>query len=106
LSLVLAALIIIFVVGEGMPPLFTLSIAALESWFLLFTVVGSLAAWRYELWGGIVGLAAIAAFYFTDFVASGFRHFPGGWIFPTLAFTPLIFLLAWWRHRAIGQSKT
>jgi hypothetical protein len=106
LSLALAGLLILLAVGEGGPPLFARSVAALETWFLLLAVFSSLAAWRYELGGGIAGLAAVAAFYFTDFAASSFRHWPGGWVFPTLAVVPLLYLLAWWRGRAVGHRKT
>ena len=106
LSLTLAGLLVLLAVGEGGPPLFALSVAALESWFLLLAVLGSLAAWRYELGGGMTGLVAVAAFYFTDFAASGYRHFPGGWVFPALALTPLIFLLAWWRGRSVSRKHT
>lgn len=105
LSIALATLIVILAVGEGLPPLFTMSVAALESWLLLLALVGLLAAWRSELWGGIAGLVGIGGFYFTDFAASGFRRFPGGWIFPILALVPVIFLSAWWRHRAMNQKK-
>src|SRR5579871_1802396 len=104
LSIALAALIAVLAIGEGLPPLFTVNIAALESWLLLLALVGLLAAWRCELWGAIAGLVGIGGFCFTDFAASGFRRFPGGWIFPMLALIPLIFLSAWWRHRAMSRK--
>ncbi len=96
LSIVLAGLLFVFMVGEGPPPLFDLSVVSLESWLLLLAVLGCLAAWRYELAGAIISLLAIAGFYLTDFAASG--HFPRGWIFPALALIPLMYLLAWWRR--------
>jgi len=105
LSIALTTFIVILAIGEGLPPLFTLSVVALESWSLLLTLVGLVAAWRYELWGGIASLIGIGCFYFTDFAASDFRHLPGGWIFPTLALIPVVYLFAWWRHQAMGRGK-
>lgn len=100
LSLFFAGLYAVFVIGEGLPPLFSPSMAALQSWFLVLTFLALLAGWRYELWGGIVGLCGIAGFYFTNFVASGFRQFPGGWVFPMIAIIPACYLMAqWWRSK-------
>jgi hypothetical protein len=100
LSAALVGLFIVFFVGEGPPPLFEFSRDALMSWLLLLTVLGFMAAWRYEFWGGIIGLAAIADFYLTDYVAGDFRHWPRGWLFPGLMIVPLLFLLAWWLRRS------
>jgi len=105
-SVALATLIIILAIGErDLPPFFAFSPEALLSWLLLSGLVGSLAAWRYELWGGIAGLVGFGGFYFIIFASRGFRHFSGGWIFWAMMLIPVLYLLAWWRHRAMSEGK-
>ena len=105
LSLFFAGLFVLLFFGEGPPPIFALSAISLESWLLLIAVFAPLAAWRYELAGGLIGLVAIGAFYLTDFAAGGFRHFPRGWMLPAIALAPLLFLFAAWRRHAVQSHK-
>jgi hypothetical protein len=105
ISAALATLFIVLFVGEGPPPMFEFSLTALESWLTLMIFSGFIATWRYELWGGVVSLGAMAGFYLADFAASGFRHWPRGWMFPTLALVPMLFLLAWWLGHGHRHGK-
>jgi hypothetical protein len=75
----LVLLFVVFAVGEGPPPI-SAGTAALMVMF-----VGFLLAWWNDLWGGVVSLFGIAAFYAWNFATAG--NFPGGWVFP-LCFVP------------------
>lgn len=97
LSVVLVALFCVFFLGEGHPPFFALSVQTMESSFLMLSLMGLLVAWRYEVFGGMLGMAGCVGFYLTDFAASGYHRLPGGWVFPLLFITPVLYLLAWRR---------
>lgn len=97
LSLALATLLLFLAAGTGLPPLVRLSVQSLLSWCLFLTILGSLAAWRWEVLGASIAIGAIVAFYLIDFTASDFKHLPGGWVFPLLILVPACYLFAWWR---------
>jgi hypothetical protein len=95
------ALILLFgelIVGEGPPPFFPLSLQTIESVLLLLNLLGLLVALRAEATGGVLGIIGAAGFYLTDFAVSGFQRFPGGWLFPLLLITPVLYLLVWWQR--------
>ena len=87
LGTAIVVLFIAFALGAGPPPFGTGSAA------LLAMLAGFLLAWWHGVFGGIVSLAGIVAFYAWNFAASG--NFPGGWVFP-LCFLPGAFQLTAW----------
>jgi hypothetical protein len=91
LGTALIVLFVAFALGAGPPPFGTGSAA------LLAMLTGFLLAWWYGVYGGIVSLIGIAAFYVWNFAASG--HFPGGWVY-SLCFLPgALQLTAWFVRR-------
>lgn len=105
LGAALTWLFIVLFVGEGPPPLFAFSRDALMSWLLLVMAFSFVAARRYEFWGGLIGLAAIAGFCLTDYVASGFQYYPRGWLFPLFVLTPILFLVASLLRRMATRAR-
>jgi hypothetical protein len=106
LSVALVVLFCIFLIGEGPPPFFPLTLQTIASLLLLLALAGLLIALRAEALGGILGLAGSAGFYLTDFAASGFHQLPGGWIFPLLLIAPMLHLLVWWRRRTAHHETS
>jgi hypothetical protein len=86
LGVLLAGLVLLFLVGEGVPRLSSLPLhIGLMFAAELLCIAGFMMLWRWERAGGLLALIGIAAFYGLNFAASG--RFPGGWIFP-LFFVP------------------
>ncbi len=94
LSLALCALIVAIAIGVGPPPVLPFTDASLSLGLLSACLVGLLAAWKYEAAGAALALASIAGFYAHDYYASGFHRMPGGWVFPLLVATPLLYFAA------------
>jgi hypothetical protein len=91
LGTALIVLFVAFALGAGPPP-FGTGLAA-----LLTMLTGFLLAWWYGVYGGIMSLVGIAAFYVWNFAASG--HFPGGWVFPLCFLPGMLKLTAWFLCR-------
>ena len=72
--------------------------------FLLWTGVGMILGWRWEIRGGSLSLAGVVGFHLIEWGASG--NPPRGWAFPTLALPGLLFLAAGLlaRHRGSETS--
>jgi hypothetical protein len=87
-------LYVALVIGQGPPPLWPLSIQTLLFCLLALCLAGLLIAWRWELAGGLTALVGIAGFYLVHFAESGFARFPGGWVFPSLFVTALLFVVS------------
>jgi len=99
LSLALAILFVAMAIGEGLPPLLPLSMRTLSFALVATGLAGLLLAWRFDVAGAVVALASGVGFYLVDYFASGFRSFPGGWCFPLLLVTPLLYLIgAFWER--------
>ena len=98
LSAGLVALFVVLVIGEGPPPFWPLSLHTLLAALLVACHAGLLIAWRWELVGGLLAMSCMAGFYLVDFANSGFERFPGGWVFPSLFFTGLLFVVAATAH--------
>jgi hypothetical protein len=82
----LVGLILLFLVGEGVPRLSSLSLNLVLMFLAeLLCLTGFVVLWRWELPGGVLALLGITAFYGLNYAASG--RFPGGWVFP-LFFVP------------------
>jgi hypothetical protein len=105
LSLALAILFVALAIGEGLPPLLPLSMRTLSFALVATGLAGLLLAWRFEVVGAAVALASGVGFYLVDYLASGFRSFPGGWCFPLLLVTPLLYLISAFSGR-IGRSAS
>ena len=99
LSVGLAALFAAIAVGEGPAPLLHLSWSTPSFCLLLLSLVGLLVAWRKEAFGATLAISGSVGFYVYDFVSSGFERFPGGWVFPLLILTPVLYLIAWTAQR-------
>ena len=94
LSVALPLLFAAFAIGEGPPPMLPLSLHTLSFGLLAICLAGLLLAWRIEVVGAALALVAAAGFYLNDYLLSGFHSFPGGWVFPLLLVTPLLYLIA------------
>ena len=86
LGALLVGLVLLFLIGEGLPPLSSLGLpVSLMFLAKLLCLTGFVMLWRWELPGGLLALLGITAFYGLNYAASG--RFPGGWVFP-LFFVP------------------
>jgi hypothetical protein len=86
LGTLLVGLVLLFLVGEGVPRLSDLPLHIVLMFVAnLLCLAGFVMLWRWELPGGLLALLGIAAFYGLNYAASG--RFPGGWVFP-LFFAP------------------
>jgi hypothetical protein len=86
LGTLLVGLVLLFLVGEGVPRLSDLPLHIVLMFVAkLLCLAGFVMLWRWELPGGLLALVGIAAFYGLNYAASG--RFPGGWVFP-LFFAP------------------
>ncbi|MDT3739111.1 MAG: hypothetical protein RO257_06360 [Candidatus Kapabacteria bacterium] len=88
-SILAIFVILIFVVGEGFNPFkFTSEELLLSIFFPVFTLIGLIVAWKYELIGGLISVAGLVLFYIFHQIIS--QDFPEGWAF--LVFTAPAFL--------------
>jgi hypothetical protein len=94
LSIALIFLFAAVLIDEGPPPILPLSMQTLSAALLMLCLAGLLLAWRWEGAGAALALAGSVGFYLNDFIQSGFQRFPGGWVFPLLLLTPLMYLAA------------
>jgi drug/metabolite transporter (DMT)-like permease len=94
LSVTLALLFMAFVIGEGLPPALPFSMRSLSFALLAICLTGLLLAWRIEGMGAVLALVGSVGFYLNSFYLSGFRSLPGGWAFPLLIVTPLLYVAA------------
>lgn len=87
-------LVVAFFIGEGgFNPLRATPHESLQMLSVLLTCAGLLAAWRWELFGGMLAVSGMLLFYALDFAAKG--HFPRGWVFGAIGLNSLLFILAW-----------
>jgi len=111
LGLLLVGVFVIFLIGNGFNPVHLKGAEIAQSVVLLVALGGMLVLWRWELLGGAMVLAGMAAFYLINFAVAG--RFPGHVVFP-LCFVPgLLALISGWSHRArqtvshrLGQTQT
>ncbi|NCO40202.1 MAG: hypothetical protein COZ06_02375 [Armatimonadetes bacterium CG_4_10_14_3_um_filter_66_18] len=89
LSVASVGLVLLFLVGEGPPPLRALPQLLL---FPLGVCLGMVLAWKWEVLGGAVTTAAVAGFYLQNYVATG--GLPKGPWFLLIAAPGLVFLAA------------
>lgn len=105
LNLGLTALFVVLLIGEGPPPVLPLSWPSLSFLLLFLWLLGLLLAWRFEVAGPALAFAGIAGFYLNDFFLSGFQRWPGGWVFPLMLITPLLYFAAVILDRRRGEPR-
>lgn len=94
LGMLIGALFLVFMVGEGgHPPLLALRIEALLTWCLVIYLLGILFSLKWLGSGALMGIAGIAGFYLFNFLAVG--RLPSGPVFPVMWFPPILLLLCW-----------
>ncbi len=102
LASVMAALILLFFVGEtlgeGIQSLLHMTVWETLMMFAFFALwLGLLLGWKWELIGGLLTLCAVIVFYTLNFLFTGKFH--GGPFFLILAFPSILFLYCGWQHR-------
>lgn len=105
-SLLSLAFISLFVLGEILtphaPPPAGLHDLVGLALFPGGLVVGLLLAWRWELWGGLVSLGSMLAFYTWLGLQDG--SLPRGWVLPLLTLPGLLFVTCGLRTRCNRQA--
>jgi hypothetical protein len=86
IALILAAFVLLFIVGEGPPPLYVLA-----PW--LVVLAGFALGWRYEALGGVLILAGFIWFNVAELRATG--HLLRFGAFHLLLIPAVLFLVAW-----------
>jgi hypothetical protein len=104
LGLLMVGTVLFFAVGEGLnlskfPP----GELVLFGFFPLGVGLGMLLAWRWELLGGGITVASLAACYLVERLESS--SFPRGPAFLFLAAPGVLFLLCGWRTRSARLKK-
>jgi hypothetical protein len=96
--------VVVFVVGEGLPNLSQLPLADLLLTLAFFAMlVGVVLGWRWEAAGGVVALVDFAAFLGLEYVARGSASVNG-----FLALFPIagvLYLFCWWRRKRISPAR-
>lgn len=100
------AVILMFVLGEGLPkPADLSSMRSIMLLSLLATWLGLPVGWRWERLGGSLIVGGMVAFHSFNVLESG--HFPRGWVFGFLAAPGVLFLICGWsRHRLIRANRS
>ncbi len=104
---VTAALILLIFIGEGLTerfgPVLNLSVRGTAMMIAFFTVwLGLLLGWKWELYGGLLTVCGVAAFYLLDYLFSG--TLPRGPFFLIFASPGLLFLYCGLQTRKKPQS--
>lgn len=102
-SVVSIALVLAFIVGEGVHP------AGASEWLgLLFfpfgICAGMLVAWRREGLGGAITIASLLLFYVVHFATAG--TWPRGWAWLAFAAPGFLFALTWYLSREATAGGT
>ena len=93
-SILSIALLTIFILGEGFNP----TKVAYQEWigFLFFpvgVVIGMVFSWREEVWGGLICILSLTAFYFIySYLLKG--AFPRGFAFIVISAPGFLFFLS------------
>jgi hypothetical protein len=102
LASIMAALILLFFVGEtlgeGVQSLSHMTVREILLMFTFFALwLGLLLGWKWELLGGLLTLCAIIVFYALNILFAGI--FPKGPFFIASALPSLLFLYCGWQNR-------
>jgi hypothetical protein len=109
LSFTLTAVFVVFLfahLGEVRPKVWPLSWHSLSFLLLLLGLVGLLLAWRFEVGAASLSLIGIVGFYLNEFQLSGFQRWPGGWVFPLMLATPLLYFASAFLNRSRVETTT
>jgi hypothetical protein len=96
--------VVVFVVGEGLPNLSQLPVAdLLLTLAFLAMLAGVVLGWRWEAAGGVVALVGFAAFLGLEYAARGGASVNGFLaLFPTAG---VLYLFCWWRRKRITPAR-
>jgi hypothetical protein len=104
LSVLLIGLILVIFVGEGFNPFNLKGIEPLQMVLFFTTCIGMVVAWRWELIGGSLSVAAMALFLAVEFGVTS--RLPNGLTFYLMLVPGVLFLLsAFLRRRFSEPSK-
>ena len=81
----------IFAIGEGIRVDRLTVPESLMMISLTVSLFGLLIAWHYEMFGGSLVLAGMAAFYLIALIAA--NRSPGGWVFPLMPLAGALFVI-------------
>lgn len=108
-SRIMAALILLIFVGEaladGFEPILHMTareIAMMVAFFALW--LGLLLGWKWELYGGLLTISGVVAFYALDYLFSG--TIPRGPFFLVFAFPSLLFMYYGWQTMKMPKPET
>jgi len=96
------ALILTFMIGEGLPPFGTTVSEILQRLGFFAAWLGMLVLWRREGIGGGMVLCGLGTFYAVEWIGSG--RFPGGWVFPLMYLPGVLALICRWQARRIAAT--
>ena len=102
LSSVIALLIVILLITEGVNPFSYTSHELVLLLSLLAIWVGFVVSWLWEGIGGIMIVGGGIAFYFVTLIVSG--NLPGGWVLPVSFIPGFLFLYCWWKTSPYTQE--
>jgi hypothetical protein len=92
-GLLLVGLVLVFVVGEGVPnPVRQPPSVQIEFLGMALMLVGFLLGWRWEGLGGILAICGFAAFFAAEMIVNGK---PPGKAIPLFVVPGILFLLSW-----------
>lgn len=98
LLVVLVMTFLVIAVGEGLPARAAMTPSVvLQSIGMLAILIGLVAGWRWELVGGITVLTGTVLFCGVEWYVNG--GLPRGFVFPLVALTAILLLVAGWWHR-------
>src|SRR5208283_2338092 len=92
LSVLLIGLILAILLGEGFNPLNLKGIEPLQMFLFFTTCIGMVVAWRWELLGGSISVAAMALFLAVEFGVTS--RLPNGLTFYLMLVPGILFLLS------------
>ena len=96
--MIVVAFLLLFVFGEGMPPITILHVC-----FPFGVILGLVLAWFFEGIGATVTIVSIAAFYSIHYLHAG--RLPGGPFF-LISGIPSVFFLVSWLMRKDMTTRT
>jgi hypothetical protein len=93
IAAVLVGLTVVIYIGEGgFNPLDLTPVETIQMLFFWVACAGMVAAWRWELVGGAISLAAILAFFAVQFLVTG--GFPKGLVIHLILLPGLLFIIS------------
>lgn len=103
LGLFIIGILLVFAVGEGGPPMFTVSLESLMTWSLLVWCLGISVSFRWLGAGSTLGLSGISAFNVLGYLRGG--SLSAGPIFLLMWIPPLLFFGVWIVGKVAGKRE-